>query len=175
MFFFNGSVSTKIDDKNRFVLPQNMRYGLIENGVLEFTLAIGLGGALTIYRKNEIEKIIRGFQSKQYLAKYQKFFTLFFSTLHHCTCDKLGRVALPPILKKAAKIESEIIIAGVLNKIEIWPAAKYEENLMTFLNGDSETLSKVTEEVFSLLEEKQEEKETVTPLTEEEKVEYQKI
>ena len=51
-FFFNGSTHSKLDDKNRFVLPQQMRFGLVENGELEFTIALGLGGSLAIYKRS---------------------------------------------------------------------------------------------------------------------------
>ena len=172
-FFFNGSTYSKLDDKNRFVLPQQMRYGLVENGELEFTIALGLGGSLAIYRRSDIEKIIKKFQAKQHVAKYQKFFTLFFSTLHHATCDKLGRVVLPSVLKKAAGIEGEIVIAGVLNKIEIWPKEKYELDLETFLGGEDNTLAQMTEEAFALLDESEESpKDTLTPKEQEE---YERI
>ncbi len=154
-FFFSGSVATKLDEKNRFVLPQEMRYGLVENGQLEFTLALGLGGCLAIYRRSDIEKIVEKFQSKQHVAKFQKFFTLFFSTLHQTSCDKIGRVILPPMLKNAVNIKSEIVIAGVLNKIEIWPKDRYETNLKAMLDGKDKEfdLTRMAEEAFGLLEE----------------------
>jgi MraZ protein len=157
-FFFSGSVAAKLDEKNRFVLPQSMRYGLVENGELEFSIALGLGGSLAIYRQSDIEKIVARFESKQHAGKYQKFFTLFFSTLHRCGCDKIGRVVLPPLLKKAAGIKSEIIIAGVLSKIEIWPKEKYEAQLSMALSGkDPEyDLAKMAEEAFALLAEENE-------------------
>lgn len=156
-FFFSGSTNVKLDAKNRFVLPQQMRFGLIEEGVLEFTIALGLGGCLAIYRKSDIEKIVQKFQSKQHIGKFQKFFTLFFSTLHQTTCDKVGRAILPPVLKKAIDIKSEIVIAGVLNKIEIWPKERYDAQLKAMLDGrDSEyDLSKMSEEAFALLGEEQ--------------------
>lgn len=154
-FFFSGSVTTKLDNKNRFVLPQSMRFGLVENGTLQFCLALGLGGCLAIYKQSDIEKIVAKFQAKQHVAKYQKFFTLFFSTLHQMTCDNIGRVVLPPMLKKAVDIKSELVIAGVLNKIEIWPKEKYEEQLSDLLGhrGSDSELAKMTEEAFALLEE----------------------
>lgn len=154
-FFFSGSTSAKLDEKGRFVLPQQMRFGLIEEGVLEFSLALGLGGCLAIYRQSDIQKIVEKFQAKQHLGKYQKFFTLFFSTLHQTTCDKVGRVLIPPTLKKAAGIEDEIMIAGVLNKIEIWPKVRYDAQLQAMLSGkDIEMdLAKLTQEAFALLEE----------------------
>jgi len=154
-YFFSGSATAKLDEKNRFVLPQSMRYGLVENGTLEFCLALGLGGCLAIYRKSDIEKIVAKFQAKQHLGKYQKFFTLFFSTLHQTTCDKVGRVIIPPILKKAANIKNEIVVAGVLNKIELWPKEKYETDLNALLSGKKgeEDLAKIAEEAFALLDE----------------------
>src|ERR1700675_4345740 len=99
-FFFSGSHHAKLDEKGRFVLPQGMRFGLVEEGELEFSLALGLGGCLAIYRQSDIQKIVAKFQAKQHLVQYQKFFTLFFSTLHQTTCDKIGRVIIPATLKK---------------------------------------------------------------------------
>jgi len=153
-FFFSGSTTGKLDEKGRFVLPQSLRFGLVEDGELEFSLGLGLGGCLAIYRKSDIEKIVAKFQAKQHIGKYQKFFTLFFSTLHQMTCDKIGRVNIPTILKKAAGIKTEIVIAGVLNKIEIWPKERYEMQLEAAMTGqDPEfNLAKMTEEAFALLD-----------------------
>lgn len=152
-FFFSGCNHTKLDAKNRFVLPQEMRFGLVENGVLEFTIALSLGGCLAIYRRSDIEKIVEKFRSKQHLAKYQKFFTLFFSTLYQTSCDSVGRVLLPPVLKKAVDIHSEIVVAGVLSKIEIWPKERYDTDLKSSLEGrpGEFNLAAMTEEAFNLL------------------------
>jgi len=148
-FFFSGSTEAKLDEKNRCVLPQHLRYGLVENGELEFTLSLGLGGCLAIYRKSDIDRIVETFRKKQHVAKFQKFFTFFFSTLHHTTCDKLGRLVIPAILKKAAGIKDEIVIAGVLNKIEIWPKEKFEFDIGEFLEGNKE---EIATEAFALLD-----------------------
>jgi len=155
--FFSGSNESKLDEKGRFVLPQAMRYGLVEDGKLEFVIGLGLGGCLALYRKSEIEAIVGKFRSKMHIAKFQKFFTIFFSTLHHTTCDKVGRVSIPPILKKAIGFEKEIVVAGVLNKIEIWPKEKYESELMNFIGGENpqELLKELLDESFALLNEKE--------------------
>ncbi|MBP9841727.1 MAG: hypothetical protein KBC64_04810 [Simkaniaceae bacterium] len=174
-FYFSGSVSTKIDEKNRFVLPQHMRYGLVEKGELEFTISLGLDGSLSIYRKSDIAKIVQKFRKKQHIAKYRKFFTLFFSTLYHTGCDKLGRVVIPAILKKAAGIEGEIVICGVLDKIEIWAKEKYEGDLQAFLE---EGATEMTEEAFALLnegEQEEEEPQAEACLTTDEQLEYEEL
>lgn len=75
------------------------------------------------------------------------------------SCDKIGRVVLPAQLKKAVDIKSEIVIAGVLNKIEIWPRENYEDQLADLLSqkGPDSQLAKMTEEAFGLLEEEEDE------------------
>ena len=163
-FFFSGSNYIKLDSKNRFVLPQSMRFGLVEEGVLEFTVALGLGGCLAIYRRSDIEKIVAKFRTKQHLSRFQKFFTLFFSTLHNTTCDKIGRVIIPPGLKKAVGIENEVVVVGVLDKIEMWPRKRYEAEFERVLQGKDATsdLVTLTEEAFALLGTEEEAEHAIT-------------
>lgn len=152
-FFFSGSIDVKLDDKNRFVLPQSMRYGLVEDGLLEFSICLGLGGCLSIYRSSDIKKIVEKFRKSLHVSKFQKFFTIFFSTLHHASCDKIGRVTIPAKLKETVKIKREIVIAGVVNKIEIWPKDIYDNYIKDLIEKKEgmESLQKMTEEAFSLL------------------------
>jgi MraZ protein len=157
-YFFSGSHTAKLDEKGRFVLPQEMRFGLVEEGKCEFAIGLGLGGCLAVYKKSAIQKIVEKFQKHQHVAKFQKFFTLFFSTLFQTECDKVGRVALPASLKAAVGIGKEIVIAGVMDKIELWPKEVYEANLRSLLDGTSPdfNLGKMTEEAFALLNEEEE-------------------
>ena len=78
-FFFSGSISSKLDEKGRFVLPQHMRYGLVENGVMEFSLALGLGGCLAIYRQSDIQKIVDKFQATASGQISEVFYPLLFN------------------------------------------------------------------------------------------------
>lgn len=153
MDFFSGATFAKLDEKNRFVLPQALRYGLIEDGKLSFHLALGEGGCLVIYRNSEIESIAKAFAAKQHVSKYRRFFTLFFSTMHTTTCDKVGRLLVPPSMKSFAGIQSEVVVAGVLNKIEIWPKEVYEKDIQAVMEGcDPEyNFGKLAQEAFSLL------------------------
>ena len=137
---------------------RNLRYGLVEEGKLEFTIALSMGGCLAIYKKHDIDEIVERFKSKQHVAKFQKFFTLFFSTMMPTTCDKIGRVMLPNVLKKGIGIKSEIVLAGAMNKIELWPREKYEKDLQMFLSGShkqgqEESFISLMEEAFSFLAE----------------------
>jgi MraZ protein len=157
--FLSGSEVAKLDEKGRFVLPQEMRYGLVEEGKCEFVIGLGLGGCLAIYRKSVIQKIVEKFQQNQHVARFQKFFTLFFSTLHEAECDKVGRVSLPSTLRSAVGIGKEIVVAGVMDKIELWPKEVYDRNLKELLEGKTPEMSlgKMMEEAFALLHESSEE------------------
>ena len=153
-FFFSGSNFYKIDEKNRFVIPHQMRYGLVENGKLEFAIGLGFGGCLAIYKKSDLDQIVEKFREKQYVSKFQKFFTLFFSTLHFTSCDKLGRASLTPQLKSIANLKKDVVIAGVMNKIEIWSKDEYEKNMKEVLqDAKDEGLREMTEDAFSLMNE----------------------
>jgi MraZ protein len=69
----------------------------------------------------------------------------------------VGRVIIPPVLKKAVDIRGEIVVAGVLNKIEIWPKEKYDADLKASMDGQSGefNLAAMTEEAFALLGEEE--------------------
>lgn len=60
---------------------------------------------------------------------------------------------IPAVLKKAIGIKNQIVVAGVLNKIEIWPKEQYDSHLNAMLSGKDKdmNLSKMTEEAFALL------------------------
>ena len=40
--------------------------------------------------------------------------------------DKIGRVVLPNYLKEYSGIKKEVVMAGVYNRIEIWPAETWK-------------------------------------------------
>jgi len=46
-----------------------------------------------------------------------------------CSADKLGRILVPPHLRKGASLERDIVFSGLLNKAEIWSLAEYEKVL----------------------------------------------
>ena len=142
--FFSGSYRVRLDDKNRIVLPQQYRYQLVENGELRFTIAPGGKGFLAIYKEAEIAEMVELFRKKKHIARFQSFFTLFFSTMVHTTCDKLGRVTLPAALQKSVGIQKDIMIAGAMDKIQLWPLEVYEQECL----AQSQDIGALMEEIL---------------------------
>ena len=46
-----------------------------------------------------------------------------------CPIDKQGRILVPPPLREYARLEREVTIAGVGNRIELWSKARFDEEL----------------------------------------------
>ena len=44
-----------------------------------------------------------------------------------CPLDAQGRILVPGLLRKEAELGSKVLIAGVLEKIEIWNPERFEE------------------------------------------------
>jgi MraZ protein len=44
-----------------------------------------------------------------------------------CSADKLGRLLLPPHLRKSAALEREILFVGTLKRAEIWSKVEWEK------------------------------------------------
>ena len=44
-----------------------------------------------------------------------------------CTADKLGRFLVPPLLRKSAELERDIIFVGLSTKTEIWSLTEWDK------------------------------------------------
>ncbi|MRR06595.1 MAG: transcriptional regulator MraZ [Deltaproteobacteria bacterium] len=138
---FRGIFNTTIDGKGRTSLPAKFREVLVEAfGDERFFLTnsnpVRLGdgvscSGLAIYPYQEWivleEKLVRGtglgLSSVQLAAVKRRII----APAVECSADKLGRILVPPHLRKSASLEREIVFAGLLNKAEIWSLAEWEK------------------------------------------------
>jgi MraZ protein len=138
---FRGVFNTTIDVKGRTSLPAKFREILTETfGDERFfitnsspvRLADGFScSGLAIFPYREWialeEKLVRGTGlglSSSELAAVKRRIV---APAVECSADKLGRILIPPHLRKGASLEREIVFAGLLNKAEIWSLAEYEK------------------------------------------------
>ena len=50
--------------------------------------------------------------------------------------DKLGRVLMPAVLRKFGNLDKEVVWVGVGDRLEIWNSDKWNEQMMSYLEGD---------------------------------------
>lgn len=121
---FTGTFEHQIDSKNRIRIPNKLKGD--EEG-LYFTL--GTLNRIFVYTKSEFDAISEKVRSSVKLTdkEGQKAQTFFFSTSVYLEGDAQGRMILPALHKKFAKIDKDVVFCGACNRIEIWSKESYDE------------------------------------------------
>lgn len=115
---FAGEYYHTLDGKNRFVLPSKLR----QIPSKKIFITRGIESCLYLFPKQNWEIIISKLDNLpiQDKNKERAFKRLFFANAIETEIDVGGRILLPQIMCKYAKIKKQIVIIGVRNKIEIW-------------------------------------------------------
>ncbi len=122
---FMGQYNHTIDPKGRLIIPSKFRDLLGD----EFIVTKGLDGCLFVFPKNEwqiIEEKLRTLPLNNKSAR--KFIRFLVAGATTCELDKQGRILLPQVLRDFAQLEKDVVLAGNLNRVEIWDAANWTEN-----------------------------------------------
>lgn len=121
---FIGEFTHIIDEKNRLMIPVKFRSALSSGLVV----TRGLDGCLWVYPKEEFEKLAGNISKLPITqANSRNFSRLMLSGAMDLELDKIGRILLPPYLKEYSQIKNQVVMAGVYNRIEIWPAANWNK------------------------------------------------
>ncbi|MBO6154181.1 MAG: division/cell wall cluster transcriptional repressor MraZ [Lachnospiraceae bacterium] len=121
---FMGEYNHTVDAKGRMIMPAKFREQLGE----QFVVTKGVDGCLYVYSSEEWGRIEEKFREVNLTTKdARKFMRFFFAGAATCDVDKQGRILIPPVLRNFAGLEKDVVLVGVMTKIEIWDKAKYEE------------------------------------------------
>ena len=119
-----GTYRREIDDMARLVLPERWRTGFTRGLILTRGVDKNLM-AFPIRRFQAIAEGIATLTIENTDARNWSRFLIGSAT--HQPLDKLGRLEIPPPLRVFASVVKDVVLVGVLNRIEIWDATKYEE------------------------------------------------
>ena len=122
-----------IDAKNRMSLPAAFRQQLQGKSPKASNPPIITNAAnacLELYPFEDWEEFEQNIVSIASVdPEAQAYARVKISGASECPIDKQGRILVPPYLREYAKLEREVMVAGVGPRIELWNAARFEENL----------------------------------------------
>jgi MraZ protein len=127
---FTGESFHTLDAKFRVFLPKRFQESLDRDaeGNLTAILTRGFEQSLFLFSERGFAGVLSRLQTQPFggeeLRKMQR---LFFSNTHTCELDASGRLLLPEKLRRFAKIEREVVMIGVAERVEIWDRKQWEK------------------------------------------------
>ena len=121
---FNGEYNHTVDTKGRLIIPTKFRDGLGE----EFKVTRGLDGCLFAFPLGEWEKFEEQLRSLPLTQSNARRFTRFFFFFSmSCELDRQGRILLPQSLREFAGLEKDVVLTGMINRVEIWDKQRWTD------------------------------------------------
>ncbi|MCR5785524.1 MAG: division/cell wall cluster transcriptional repressor MraZ [Eubacterium sp.] len=122
---FMGEYNHTIDAKGRIIIPAKFREQLGE----EFVVTKGMDGCLFVYPNKAWAEFEEKLKSLPLTVNKEarKFSRFFLAGAASVEIDKQGRALIPGTLREFAGLEKDVVLAGVLERIEVWDKEKWTE------------------------------------------------
>jgi MraZ protein len=125
---FLGEYEATLDAKNRFLLPAALKRQMPE-GTHMLVINRGMDDCLWMYLLDDwrqVEDRLR--QVNPYDSRENRLMRrALIAGAVYVEFDSAGRLNLPKNLMEYAGLDKEVMLAGDIDKIEIWDKAKYEK------------------------------------------------
>ena len=127
---FSGESVHTLDAKFRVFLPKRFQEALDRDreGNATAVLTRGFEQCLFLFSQPGFDKVLSRLQTQPFGgAELRKMQRLFFSNTHTSQLDASGRLLLPEKLRQFARIEREVVMVGVAERVEIWDRKAWEK------------------------------------------------
>ncbi len=119
---FTGEFSYTLDSKGRLNIPSKFRSALSPDNDSNFVITKGMDRCVVAYPVVEWQRRVEaGLRELSATSQRNRLFVR--SVTRYATTVRLdgqGRIQLTPYLKDYARLDRDVRIIGVVNKIEIW-------------------------------------------------------
>ena len=124
-----GTYECKVDTKGRILFPAAFKNQLSEVIDKGFVIKRGVfGKCLELYPKPEFMRGSSMFDNvNPFIERNSDFIRKFMDGADIIELDSSGRLLIPKKLIKDGGISKEVVLASVMNKIEIWDKDRYEK------------------------------------------------
>jgi transcriptional regulator MraZ len=132
---FRGSYEHTVDSKGRVSVPSKFRDIIADRYEGRLVLAMDYDRCLTVYPLEEWERLEEKIKTLSQMKQEVKDFRRFLlSSATECELDKQGRILIPPAHREHAAISKNVMVVGIIEKIEIWDVKTWEARNLQ--NGD---------------------------------------
>jgi len=122
IFMFLGEYKHNIDYKGRLSVPKKFRGQLTKGSVL----TKGLDRCLFLYTLEGWGLLSSRIKNLPVTARDARAFSRYlFSGATEIEFDQLGRIFIPDYLRGYAALKKEVVVVGVLERVEIWDKARW--------------------------------------------------
>ena len=137
---FMGEYNHTIDIKGRLIVPTKFREQLGE----AFVIAKGNDGCLAIYTNEAWETFMKKIQALPANKDIRTYVRAIAGSAVAVEADKQGRVLVPGNLREYAGLDKDVVLAGVIDKIEVWDKDKWNSQT------DIDNIDDIAEEMAEL-------------------------
>jgi MraZ protein len=120
---FSGEYEHVLDDKGRIFLPARYRDEMGEMVVL----SRGVDGQVNAYPLEAWRKIAEQVAQRNQAVHANRDMNRLLFAVSECPIDKQGRLLIPPSLRRHAALDSEVVIVGVNDHLEVWSQQRWQE------------------------------------------------
>lgn len=118
---FRGLYEHQIDGKGRTSFPAKLREALAAQGEEHLIVTTALDPCLHCYGLTEWERLEANLARRNPMEPGVKsLLRLYVAGAQEVSLDKLGRVLIPPTLRSHARLERDVVWAGMVKVIELW-------------------------------------------------------
>ncbi|RLC37048.1 cell division/cell wall cluster transcriptional repressor MraZ [candidate division Kazan bacterium] len=138
---FIGEYNHSLDNKGRLAIPAKFRSSLKKGAVV----TKGLDGCLFMYTEKEWNKwVAKLSEMSTSQGKSRAFARLMLAGAMPVRIDVQGRINLPKYLIDFAKLKNNVVIAGLMNRLEIWDEKTWDK----YKKQTEPESEKIAEELF---------------------------
>ena len=133
-----GTFKRSVDEKQRIAIPKKLRTAFLAttNSETETTstskaglfIAPGTDGSLAIYTEESFSRLAEKLSGGSPTGQDRRAFSrMFYARAQRVEMDGQGRIRIDPELVKLAGLQSECVLVGVGDRLELWDASRWEK------------------------------------------------
>lgn len=125
---FSGKFYYNLDEKGRLIIPASFREIISAHyGPRLYLTNAPFDRCLNLYPQEEWQRLLEKVRTlpKSY-EEVRYFMRRVVASAIECELDKQGRLLIPATYREDAGIDGEVVVVGVIDKIEIWARSEWD-------------------------------------------------